>query len=298
MDDVSDIWDDERSETQLDAYQRLTKQNANTIDLYSTSIPKSRKRVRDDTEKNAQTNETVPLREHFTKIYNDSINRRLAPDSNESEEEEEEEADGEEEKTVHLSDDSSSHKRQKHCHHAYDMRKRGPCVFCEWGNKTLDSIEAPHYDKLVKILDENYGYHDNLEIADELKIYYDKEVYDPTIGMPKLTRAGALEHIEGLHTLNAKIFLGETIRDERQMMISFRDAVWRSDGSYDNKAYANYRKSVDAIFRHYLFPLPKANFNERSNPDDLKKMADYYKIRPKFEQVERKQQTQRRVATL
>jgi hypothetical protein len=173
----------------------------------------------------------------------------------------------------------------------YSTKHRNECFLCGWGNKYHDGIDAPHVNKLIEIIDTNYGVHHNREIANEMHLYFKYEVYDPASGMQMLTREVALEHIEGMHSLNAKIFLGESIRQEKQLSFLFLNAIWRPDQdtpgaySYDKIAADQYRKSQKALRELYLMPLNKMNFSNGNGAEDLKRQANHMNLMmPRFDQ--------------
>lgn len=192
-------------------------------------------------------------------------------------------------------DDDNPRPRKRH-HRDYSSKHRNECFLCAWGNKFHDGIAAPHVNKLVEIIDTNYGVHHNREIANELHLYFKYEIYDPASGMQMLTREIALEHIESMHTLNARIFLGESIKQEKQLSFLFLNAIWRPDPvtggfTYDKVAADQYRKSQKSLRELYLMPLNKMNFANGNNAEDLKRAANYMNLMmPRFEQKQQQQQ--------
>jgi hypothetical protein len=195
-------------------------------------------------------------------------------------------------------DDNPRPRKRRHCE--YSAKHRNECFLCAWGNKFHDGIAAPHVNKLIDIIDTNYGVHHNREIANELHLYFKYEIYDPASGMQMLTREIALEHIESMHTLNARIFLGESIKQEKQLSFLFLNAIWRPDPAggftYDKVAADQYRKSQKSLRELYLMPLNKMNFSNGNNAEDLKRAANYMNLMmPRFEQKvapQRQQQQQ------
>lgn len=167
---------------------------------------------------------------------------------------------------------------------AYDTRQRPECFLCAWGNALHDGIEAPHVNKMTDIIQQNYGVHHNKEIANEVVLYYMSEVYDPALGMAPLTRQVVLEHLEQ-HTLDARIFLGEAIKAEKQMAFLFKNRMWRADGSFDKAAVIEYRHSMSALCGYYKMRLDTMNFNNGNNAEDMKKQANYMNLMmPRFDQ--------------
>jgi hypothetical protein len=166
----------------------------------------------------------------------------------------------------------------------YDTRQRPECFLCAWGNALHDGIEAPHVNKMTEIIQQNYGVHHNREIATEVVLYYMTEVYDPALGMAPMTRQMVLEHLEQ-HTLDARIFLGEAIKAEKQLAFLFKQRMWRTDGTFDKAAVAEYRRSMGALCGYYNMQLARMNFNNGNNAEDMKKQANYMNLMmPRFDQ--------------
>jgi hypothetical protein len=171
-------------------------------------------------------------------------------------------------------------KRRKEYHHA----NSDECVLCGWGNKLHDGIEAEHFVHLNNIINMNYGTHHNKEIAIELSLYFKEEIYDPTSGMKLLTKEMALEHIESLHTLNARIYHGEAIKEEKEMKFLFKNIIWKSDGTFNQAAVNEYRKSKKMIHELMKTKPSELAYAENTSVDDMKRMAAHYKMMPKFDQ--------------
>ena len=190
--------------------------------------------------------------------------------------------------------DDNPRQRKRHCPQApppaepaespHDTRQRPECFLCAWGNALHDGIEAPHVNKLTDIIQQNYGVHHNREIATEVVLYYMNEVYDPALGMAPMTRQMVLEHLEQ-HTLDARIFLGEAIKAEKQLAFLFKQRMWHTDGSFDKAAVAEYRRSMGALCGYYNMQLARMNFNNGNNAEDMKKQANYMNLMmPRFDQ--------------
>ena len=112
----------------------------------------------------------------------------------------------------------------------------------------------------------------------------------PYSKLPILTKEVALEHIEN-HMKDAGMFIDNTIDDEKQLAFCFRNNICKSDGSYDFKMLAEYRRSIDTICKLYLMPISKMNFNNGNNADDMKRAANYFKLMPKFETEKKRKRT-------
>jgi hypothetical protein len=280
MDDIADIWDNEQSENQLDAYNRLSRQHTVTIDQHSgpTKQQKSKKA-------SSQTEgETVPLYQHFRKLYNEEMKTRFPSSSSSSSSSSCEDV-VEEEEIV----DRPKRKRDE----AYDIDRRDECVLCGWGNPAHDDIHAEDFNKLTLIIKTNIGVASKVEIAQALHEYFMKKIH-PYSKLPILTKQVALEHLE-YHTKDASLFIDNTIDDEKELAFCFRNAICRADGSYDTKMIGEYRRSIDTILKLYSMQISKMNYNNGNNVDDMKRAAGYFKLQPKFETGEKKRKRTRDV---
>ena len=176
---------------------------------------------------------------HYTKTYNALMRERFAyRDEESSSSDEEEQQVGRKRARTEREEERHIRRRDKD----YDRRQRPECFLCAWGNRFHDGIEARHVNRLHDIINEQYGICSNVELAEMLVLYFNKEVYRPGCGMTRLTREVALEHIEEGHSLNARIFLGESIRRQGQNLFCLEAAQWREDGTYDKIAVQEARR--------------------------------------------------------
>ena len=189
------------------------------------------------------------------------------------------------------------HKRQRQADDLPQVQHRRPeCFLCAWGDKFHDGIEAPHANKLTEIIKRNYGVHDNTEIAQELHLYFKHEVYDPSRGMVMLTAAVALEHIEGLHSLDATIYIGESIRKEKRIAFMLENMIFREDGTYDKAALADFRRSQKEIRDLYLMPVSRMNFSNGNTKDDMRGASNYFNLQQPFSQRQSDRARQQQLA--
>jgi hypothetical protein len=173
--------------------------------------------------------------------------------------------------------------REKRPRQEYDIQQRQECFLCSWSNDYHDGIDGAHLNRLTAIIKENYGVHHNREIARELHLYFKNEVYRPGVGMGMLTTACALEHIEELHTQDARIFLGESIKQEKKLMFCFKNKIYREDGSWDKEALKEYRASKKELRTLYTMPLSRMNFNNGNTTEDMRRAANYHNLLQKFD---------------
>ena len=171
----------------------------------------------------------------------------------------------------------------------------GECFLCGWGDEFHDGIEAPHANYMKTMIKTNYGVYSNRDLAIALHEYFKEEVYDEASGMAMLTVAVALEHIEGLHTLDAGIFLGESIRDEKRIMFLLKNRIFRSDGSYDDQALKDYHSCLAQTKGLYNMRLANMNFNNGNTKEDQRHQADYFTLRPPRANRETQRRRQERV---
>lgn len=165
---------------------------------------------------------------------------------------------------------------------SYDKRHRGECFMCAWGNLYHDGIEAKHVAKMNTIMN-NYGGCDNIELAQQLVLYYKQFVYRKHTGLPMFTIAVALEHIEN-HILSAKIFAGESIRMWLQIRFLIANNLFDDNGRHDKhdlQGLINVQKILNTSYG-----LNPANmlFDFGDSKDDMKKMGQNFKFMEMFKQ--------------
>lgn len=252
----------------------------------------------------------VFLDTHYHKLYNQYVRYRCLSDdedsssSSSSSSEEEEEEDlfaslfGEQnKKTKRTREESSSQSEKKHQHKKrklemtktlpateYDSLRRPECFLCAWGNKFHDGIKAKHVNNLMDIMDE-YGKCSNVELAGMLHLYFKNKVYKPEEGMSMLTKEVALEHIEGLHSLSASIFVGESIRKWKKIFFGFENALFKENGKYDEKAFDKLEKAQKILIMLYKLKIQELNFSLGKSSEDTRRIAHPFNLMQEFKQT-------------
>jgi hypothetical protein len=186
-----------------------------------------------------------------------------------------------------------SRRSRSHNHHSRDeddrnINGRRECFLCAWGDKFHDGIKAPHINKLNMILDDCYGRYNNDELAQQIHLYYKAYVYNKKSGMCMLRSSDVLEHIEGLHTLNAKFFIGESIKTWKKILFPLVNTIFRSDGTFDYKTFTCAEKTQKLIISMYKSKMDHFLFNGGTSSEDLNKIGTYHNLNTMFTQDERK----------
>jgi|WetSurMetagenome_2_1015567.scaffolds.fasta_scaffold08375_7 hypothetical protein len=166
---------------------------------------------------------------------------------------------------------------------AYDTRTRPECFLCAWTNKFHDRYKAKHVSKLHSIMD-NYAGCDNVELAMQLHLYFKKKVYKPELGMTMWTSRVALEHIEGLHSLSALIFLGESIKKWKKILFGLENQIYRQDKSYYRGAVTDALNAQKMLNHLYTMKLEQMNFNFGKSTEDTKKIGRNFNFLEEFKQ--------------
>jgi hypothetical protein len=180
------------------------------------------------------------------------------------------------------------------------MRRRykegvSECFLCSWGNSYHDGIEAPKINKLTEIIKSNYGKHNNREIAQELHLYFKNEIYDPKRGMVMLTTATALEHIEGLHCLDATIYVGESIKRLKRIDFLLENKIFREDDSYDHQALSDLHKNMALTCRYYSLKIQMMNFSNGNTREDQKGASNYFNLLEPFLDKNKNKQSNKQI---
>jgi hypothetical protein len=242
-------------------------------------------------------NEYIRLKFDYSNDEEDVVSGEEEEEQEEDEEDEEQEEDEEREidETCLFAASPEKTAMVKNCKRkrGHDTNHRSECFLCSWGNKFHDSIKAKHVNILFSILD-NYAGCANEELADQLVLYFNRRVYKRGIGMPRLTREVALEHIE-LHTLSAIIHLGESVKLWRKIRFALQNAIFKADGKYDKEALAacvNAQKMLDHL---YLMDPDKMNFNQGKSREDTRKIGTPFHFQPELKQkAEKRKRTKKK----
>ncbi len=267
---------------------------------------------------------SVHLDEHYTKLYDKIMNTRFEDveyDDNDDDyysrsEEDEQDVDD----LILDNADSSNHAIHSHSrknnsnrrynrgggdddeentqNSTYSTRHRRECFLCAWGNRFHDGIKARHVNALNDIIENQYGQCDNVELALQLHLYYKKHVYRRGTGMIMLTKEVALEHIEGNHSLSAKLYLGQTIKECRKLQFNYVNQIFKENGKHDKHTFDCYHKTVELILKMYDKKIEKMLFNQGASSQDTASMGRLTNIRPEFKQVRSKKNRQKTVTQI
>lgn len=222
----------------------------------------------------------VCLDAHYSNNYNTWVNARfprLEEDSDSEEEDEREEMDPLLGTMV----------RRKTPRSAYDTRERGECFLCAWGNRFHDGVKAKHVNILFGILD-NFGSCANEELAMQLHLYFKEHVYREEKRMSMLTVEIALEHIVGMHSLSAMMFIGESIRTWKQALFCFKDSIFKANGKFDKEAFNNFKECQKMLCILYKMDIKTLNFNYGKSREDINKLGVPFFMMTEMKQVREK----------
>lgn len=259
--------------------------------------------------KGKATEEEVPsvyLDDYYTSLYNPYMSKRFPPSEYEDSDDErsaEDDANDDLFSSLARSGDESSPvnaavasinaaaksyaaRRRREAPH-YDTQKRGECFLCAFGNRFHDGVKAKKVNRLFDIVD-GYGMCDNMELAQQLHLYFKENVYKPGQGMTMLTKEIALEHIEGMHTLSAIIFIGQSIKTWMKVFFNSANTLYKANGKIDKEASILMRDSQKMLNELYKMDPSKLNFNFGKSRDDTNKLGAPFRIMPEFKQKKEK----------
>lgn len=261
---------------------------------------------------------SVPLRQHYTTLYNSIMTTRFPPsESNSSSDEEEEDDDlfaslarsdsssvsasqrmvTEAIENVNKAASSFVTRAKKSARIHYKTEERGECFLCAYGNRFHDGVSAKHINRLFDIMD-TYGMCDNVELAQKLHLFFKVNVYKAETGMSMLTKEIALEHIEAMHTLSATIFIGESIKTWREVFFSCANELFRANGTID-KAKAMLMKDAQKMLNElYKMDPSKMVFNFGKSREDTNKQGAPFRMMPEFKQKKEKDKRAKKTSQL
>jgi hypothetical protein len=163
---------------------------------------------------------------------------------------------------------------------------RNECFLCSWGDKYHDGIKAPHVHKLTLILDEGYGICDNDELAQQVHLYFKENVYDKDAGMQMLTKKCVKEHIEEMHTLNVKFYIGESIRKWKKILYVLTNTMFKNGTELDTKVLISAERVQKILNGFYKMDPQRMVFNQGMSKEALNKMGGFHHISTSFTQRE------------
>lgn len=274
--------DEEEETVHIDDHdnQPQTQQQQGLSVLNSLPIKGKGKAIEDDVP-------CVCLDEHYSNNYNNWANARFTQIDDDQEDDDGEEPFG-------------SLVRRRVPRTDYDTRKRGECFLCSWGNRFHDGVKAKHVNVLFGILD-NYGACDNIELAMQIHLYFKEKVYRSEKGMCMLTTEIALEHIVGMHSLSAVVFIGESIRTWKQALFCFRDAIFKANGKFDKEAFNNFKECQKMLCILYKMDVKNLGFNFGKSREDINKLGVPFFMMTEMKQIrdkdKRKEKTKKLLDT-
>jgi hypothetical protein len=182
-----------------------------------------------------------------------------------------------------------------HSTHAHPSGHK-ECFLCSWGDKYHDGIMAPHIQKLDLIIDSSYTRCNNEDIAQQAHLYFKENIYDPESGMTMLEKEDVLVHIESLHSLNAKFYIGESIKTWKKMKFLLENSVFKMDPSnaanaiFDYKAFIALEKTQKMLQSLYKTDFQRLLFTEGVSKEDMNKLGAFHQLMPLYTQKDQKRQ--------
>lgn len=295
------VWEcDDGNGLPFEEYERQQKKDMVTIDAF---VQPTKISIRGPASKQQQEPlKRVPFEKHYMTIYNQYVNEKFG----------------------HLHDDEEDHDGQECSHHSFtseesdnddstvegrkrrrseaggdflglgtgrekrkkfDISQPYECFLCGWGNVQHDSIEAPHINKMVDIIELNKGIHSPWDIAIQVSTYFMKDVYDPESGMDVLTPEIVYDHIINCHSLDAASHIAERIRKRKQYIFIMEQNVVLEDGSVDIKMMEQIDKCDKILLELYGKKPSLMMFSNGNNAEDMKRQANCISLLPKMEKV-------------
>src|SRR5271166_450298 len=102
--------------------------------------------------------------------------------------------------------------------------------------------------------------------------------------MPELTEATVLEHIEGFHTLEPRIVIGELTRRYLRLHAVLEDHIFYTGNGFNRYIMSAYNACSRMIFALYNCDIPRMNFYNAKIDLDLKQMGAFTQLMPSFTQ--------------
>lgn len=290
-------------------YDTLQKQNKDILDTLSSSSSSNNTNNTNKSSSNTTTTTTndkpQPSYIGLVKLYERKSNEQYNnafDDYDSSSDDSDESSD-----IIHSNDDSISINKNKrhrsdddnnnndsvdekpiHIHKKIKNKKeetfdgKDSCFLCAYGDRFHDGIHLAHINKLNDIIDQCYGITSNKELAEQLHMYFKKNVYQEGIGMAMLEKDVALRHIEEFHSLSAKIYIGESIKKWSMIRNLLERSLFLDDCTPVTKNIIVYERVQKIISSFYTMPLPKMNFNLGATKEDLNKLGAFHHIMPEF----------------
>lgn len=109
---------------------------------------------------------------------------------------------------------------------------RDECLLCHWEN----NFNTPEITRLFEIIDRSYGQMSTHELAKMVHLYYKQKILTDESTVT-LELSMVTEHLEGLHKLDAKMAIGESIRNYKKIMDLAKGKIQSPDGTINHNAF-------------------------------------------------------------
>ena len=150
----------------------------------------------------------------------------------------------------------------------------------------------PHIRALYEMIDKFYGRMPKGDLANAVYLYFKRNIYRKHSGMQMLYPYIVVEHLSGMHSYAAMNFIIESLEEQKQLRFIAKNAICRTDGTLDYKAFAMHEKTQTKMEKLYTMDIKKMNFNNGATVEDLNSKGAYAQLMPMLSQKEPKQRQQ------
>lgn len=156
------------------------------------------------------------------------------------------------------------------------------CFLCAFGNKLHDGVYAPVLVEFIQIFQDLYARINDIDLAKMMVAFFKKRIRGRDKSIPMITEVSILDHIQGLHTLNATMFVVQRIRTWKKVALVLEAKLFNADGTVNQKNLKELKEAELRLDRLYLMDIEKMNF-QGDLQLDTKKMGAVCEVMKKFD---------------
>lgn len=176
--------------------------------------------------------------------------------------------------------------------HVSKSKADSECFLCSWVSKKGIVYPLAKINKLVSILQSNYGNMNNMALAKILHQYFKDEIWpflDKSLGVVMWRTKTALRHIEE-HTLDPNIHIGETIKKFKKISTALEQKIFKTitnqNGEQitvpDVKAIKSLTELEKTVREVYRTPPNSMNFYSESSKIEFSSIGNHVNLNKQF----------------
>lgn len=120
------------------------------------------------------------------------------------------------------------------------------CLLCHWEN----NFNTREITRLFELIDRYHGQMSTPDLANMLHLYYNQQILTEN-STEILELSTVIEHLEGKHRLDTKMFIGESIRKYQKIMDTMKVMIYSPGDTIDHTAFVAIQETQNKLQELY-----------------------------------------------